>query len=506
MTLIKKTLLISAVAASLGIGIAYLVLSLFYASSNQVERTTIGFPVIITLIILLGALFATIIVLFLQVSVFSRIRQLETQVQYLADNDDYDVTISLNGNDELSSFANRINKVITTKRIADKALRESELFYKTIFEASADAFIIINKDFYPVNFNKKFAIQFGYDNETSRHTDFISDLFLERNSSAANQIRKHGFDKIIGPMELEIKNYKGSKMLVDLLSSPIKLNENSFILLRFTDITDIKHLESKAKEQQLLIQQADKLASLGLLVSGVAHEINNPISFISFNLSYIEKSLKEIFPNLDLIANQSVDFKIGNIKYDLFKQEISDLLKDLNEGSNRIINIVGDLKNFAKIEPENERMSFSLKEITESTLRLIHHQLIKNNIQVKSNIDESFLILGNKQKIGQVLINIITNAIDAVEMNIGKIDIDSFKDDNGDIIYSISDNGNGMDEQTLNKAFDPFFTTKTNSGGTGLGLSVSKSIMENMSFTLSIVSELKKGTTVKLQFPQEFVK
>lgn len=505
MSLIKKTLLISAIAASLGIGIIYLVLSLFYHSSNQTQFTAIDLPAIIALIILLGLLFATIIVLFLQVSVFSRIRQLETQFQYLADNDDYDVTISLQGNDELSSFANRINKVIATKRVTDKALRESELFYKTIFEASADAFVIVDKDFYPVSFNRKFSIQFGFDEDDLKQRDLFSSV-IKSDSTTVNQIREYGFDRIIGPVELQAIQKNGERLLINLLSSPVKLKENSFILLRFTDITDIKNLEAQAKEQQLLIQQADKLASLGLLVSGVAHEINNPISFISFNLTYIEKSLKEIFPNLDLIAKNDDDFKIGNLKYDLFKQEINDLLKDLSEGSNRIINIVNDLKNFAKIEPEHERMSFSLKEITDSTLRLIRHQIVKKNIQIKSNIDESFLIFGNKQKTGQVLINIITNAIDAVETINGKIIIDCNTNDDGNVIYSITDNGCGMDEETLNKIFDPFFTTKTNSGGTGLGLSVSKSIMENMGFILSIKTELNNGTTVSLQFPKEFVK
>jgi PAS domain S-box-containing protein len=505
LSLIKKTLLLSAIAASLGIGIIYLVLSLFYFSTNQIKTSTLGLPVIITLIILLGLLFATIIVLFLQVSVFSRIRQLETQFQYLADNDDYDVTISLEGNDELSGFANRINKVITTKRITDKALRESELFYKTIFEASADAFVIIDKDFYPVSFNRKFSIQFGFDDDDLKQKDLISAV-IKSDSTTVSQIRNSGFDKIIGPVELQAIKKNGERLLVNLLSSPVKLKENNFILLRFTDITTIKELEAKAKEQQLLIQQADKLASLGLLVSGVAHEINNPISFISFNLSYIEKSLKEIFPNLDLIAKDKNDFKIGNLKYDIFKQEMNDLLKDLNEGSNRIINIVSDLKNFAKIEPEHERMSFSLKEITDSTLRLINHQIIKKHIEVKSNIDESFSLFGNKQKTGQVLINVITNAIDAVETITGKIIIDCRSNDDGDVLYSIADNGCGMDEETLNKVFDPFFTTKTNSGGTGLGLSVSKSIMENMGFVLFIKTELNKGTTVSLQFPKEFVK
>jgi signal transduction histidine kinase len=104
------------------------------------------------------------------------------------------------------------------------------------------------------------------------------------------------------------------------------------------------------------------------------------------------------------------------------------------------------------------------------------------------------------------LINIITNAIDAVETINGKIIIDCNTNDDGNVIYSITDNGCGMDEETLNKIFDPFFTTKTNSGGTGLGLSVSKSIMENMGFILSIKTELNNGTTVSLQFPKEFVK
>jgi len=374
-----------------------------------------------------------------------------------------------------------------------KALLESEYLYKSIIEASADAFAIVDEKMQPEFVSQNFSKMFGYDLAELQNSSFFNSLCLD--SRSLNNL----------PSTIRMAKKDGVVIDVDVLLSPILLKNKPLTLIRFTDITEIKKLELKNREHLLQIQQADKLASLGLLVAGVAHEINNPNTFIALNIPYIESSLKEIFPVLDEYYKNNPDFKVGNISYDKFKIEIKDLLTDLDEGSKRITSIVDELKNFARTEPENETQPNDIMEIIKSAQRLITPQLKKKNIGFLVEINESKKIVANKAKLGQVILNILTNAIDAVKEKDGKIKAASYNKDNGDFICTFSDNGIGIPEENLKNIFDPFYTTKSTSGGTGLGLSVSLGIMKSMGFELEVKSKFGEGTEVLLIFPKEFI-
>lgn len=446
---------------------------------------------IFLLISLLSLFSIALMLIVVEFLILGRFEKLQTQVKVLAEGDDDTSFISLGGNDELTSLAEQIETTIRTKRFYYKSLKESELLYKSIFEFSADGYIILSKHNTVTYCNKKFNEIFGYNFDEIEDKNIYELIGGKTDNSGL--IRKE-----------KRKRKDGTEITVEVVSTQVTVKHTPVILERYTDVTEITRLEEEAKLQQLKMQQTDKLASLGLLVSGVAHEINNPNNFISLNIPYIEQYFNEIFPILDEHASKNPEFKIGNINYKLFRDDLKDLLIDLNEGSKRITSIVNELKNFAKVEPEDSNNLFDINELINSTLRLLAPQIKAKNCNILFLNEKEYIIKGSKQKLGQVIINCLTNALDAVENNKGEISI-SFIEEKNNLTCLIKDNGKGIEPIIMKHIFDPFFTTKLKEGGTGLGLSVAKSIVETMGHSISIQSEPGKGTTVILNFTGEEV-
>lgn len=445
----------------------------------------------IFLLISLLSLFAIALMLIIvEMLILGRIEKLKLQVGNAAENDDDTTFIGDGGNDELSLLAEQIETTMRTKRFYYKSLMESELLYKSIFEFSADGYIILSKEKFPVYCNKKFTEIFGYSYEEIENKNIYNLIGGKLNPE--NRLIKENR-----------KRKDGEEITVDIISTKLTIKHKPVILERYTDVTEITRLEEEAKRQQEKLQQTDKLASLGLLVSGVAHEINNPNTFISLNIPYIEKYITEIYPIIDEHANKNPDFKIGNIDYKIFKEDLKDLLIDLKEGSKRITAIVNELKSFAKPDADSENSIFNINEIINSALRLLSSQIRSKNCNVIFQIEKEYKINGNKQKFGQVIINCLTNALDAVEDDKGEILI-SFIEDINKLTCLIKDNGSGVEPSIMKHIFDPFYTTKGKQGGTGLGLSVAKSIIESMGYSISIESEIGKGTIVILTLNGEF--
>lgn len=298
----------------------------------------------------------------------------------------------------------------------------------------------------------------------------------------------------------------GTIIYVEILSHELKNIASAdarYVLVN--DLTEKILAEEETKKVLFQLQQKEKLASLGLLVAGVAHEINNPNSIIKFNMCYIKQYFDEIFPILDDYNEKHKDFKIGRIDYSRFKDDVRDLLDDMDEGSDRITNIVTDLKNFAKIDQESVQQEFSLSETIKTTLRLLNVQ-IKIKKAAISFTGGEFVISTSQQKMGQIILNILSNSIDAVEFSTGVIKILLERNNTGDLLLTVEDNGAGIKKEDIDKVFDPFYTTKAKTGGTGLGLSVSKGLVESMGFSINIESEVGNGTKVVLTIPSSNIK
>ncbi len=261
------------------------------------------------------------------------------------------------------------------------------------------------------------------------------------------------------------------------------------------DVTNQKQLES-----QLI--QSYKLASLGKLVAGVAHEINNPNTFILGNLKIINESFEDIFPILDDYFKSHDDLKIARLNYNIFKENISVLVNDMINGANRTKKIVSDLRNFAKKDDGALTDDVDINYIIKNNLTLTRKH-IKKYAGLEVNLNEDIpTFKGSFNKIEQVLLNLAINGSEAIEHDHGVVTISTNYDaKNNEVVLIVSDNGSGMSDATIKNIFDPFFTTKRDKGGTGLGLSITYGIIREINGKIEVTSKVGVGTTFTIRIP-----
>jgi signal transduction histidine kinase/PAS domain-containing protein len=259
---------------------------------------------------------------------------------------------------------------------------------------------------------------------------------------------------------------------------------------------------TKEKEMEFQLLQSYKLASLGKLVTGIAHEVNNPNTFILGNIKIIKEAFEDIMPILDINAEKNKNLKIAQLDYDIFRENIPVLLVDIENGANRMKKIVQDLRNYARKDEGLLTEKVDLNQTIINSLRLVKNE-IKQYAKVRINLCRELpIFIGNIQKIEQVIVNLLINASEAIDHDNGIIEIATELDTAlKQINLKISDNGIGMDKNTKNCIFDPFFTTKRDQGGTGLGLSITYGIVKEHNADIEVETKLGSGTTFTIKIP-----
>jgi two-component system NtrC family sensor kinase len=277
----------------------------------------------------------------------------------------------------------------------------------------------------------------------------------------------------------------------------------------------VKLKEEKARVEKSLIS-SEKMASLGLLAAGVAHEINNPIAFVNSNMMFI----KDILPSLTSMQNivqelanatseeernavaekakqWTSDNKIGPVV-----DEIADICEESGEGLNRVTEIITSLRAFSHNSDVSDDDTVNINNCITNGLRLVNSEL-KHKVTINTELDDIPLIRGKTGKLNQVLVNLFVNAAQAMD-NGGTLTVKTKcdnKEDNEVVIVTVQDTGCGIEKGDLEKLFDPFYTTKPTGKGTGLGLYISFSIIESMGGKIMVDSEVNVGTTFTLQLP-----
>jgi len=277
---------------------------------------------------------------------------------------------------------------------------------------------------------------------------------------------------------------------------------------------EIPHRELEfALENLKLIQsqliQSEKMASVGLLTAGVAHELNNPINFISGNVNPLRRDLNELFSfiekydetlesnKLEKVIRDINDLK-DRLDFPFLTKEIINLLEGIEEGANRSSKIVKGLRSFSRLDKEKPQL-FDIHEGIDSTLILLHNNT-KDRIKVRKDYGDLKEIECFPSKLNQVIMNILTNSIQAIEGK-GEIIIQTVSSDIG-IKIIIKDNGKGMTPEVKKHIFDPFYSTKDVGKGTGLGLSISYGIIEQHNGNIDVISESGKGTEFIISLPR----
>ncbi|PCK05995.1 MAG: PAS domain-containing sensor histidine kinase, partial [Alteromonadaceae bacterium] len=256
------------------------------------------------------------------------------------------------------------------------------------------------------------------------------------------------------------------------------------------------------KQTQSQLVQSEKMSSLGTLVTGVGHEINNPVNFVSGSASLIERDLDRFKILLNDLVGKNDDELMA--VFDQRFDELFEHLSTLNDGTERITEIVSNLSTFARADGTGDGATEyalnSLGKCLNSTLNLAKTNY-KTEVEFTCDIQDDPEIRCNASELNQVFMNLMVNACQAME---GRPDAQLsivMKQLGSELIISFTDTGCGMSQETIDKIFEPFFTTKPDGKGTGLGMAISYGIIERHQGRFEVVSQVKDGTTIRVHLP-----
>ncbi len=305
--------------------------------------------------------------------------------------------------------------------------------------------------------------------------------------------------------KFELNSYPFKDVGLDFSGAVITMHETTEIK-NITDKLEKAYEELKTTQAQIL--QREKMASIGRLAAGVAHEINNPMGFISSNLGTLGKYVNKLsgFINTQTAVMESLKSteipeelreKRKKLKLDFILEDVQELIKESLEGAERVTKIVQNLKTFSRVDQAEYKYA-DINECIESTLNIAWNEL-KYKATVKKEYQKLPLTKCYPQQLNQVFMNLLVNAAHSIEKQ-GEIKIKTW-DGDGSIMISISDTGCGIPKDRLNRIFEPFFTTKEVGKGTGLGLSITYDIIKKHNGEITVESEAGKGTTFTVRIP-----
>jgi len=402
-------------------------------------------------------------------------------------------TISIQG----KQFGQAVCRDVTEQKQAEKKLLKSIQILQSIFEGSIEPLLMLDQALNIIAFNNA-ALEYFKLDQTRVLINKPCYLGLRKRfapctgcevPSAILKFERRSFERkgLINPERIE---------KIDIY--PIKgTNSKAWAaLIHICDVTEKKKLR-----QELI--QADKMISLGILVSGVAHEINNPNNFIMLNVPIIWEAWKNITPILENYYQENGDFNMGGLPYTEMRDEIPSLFSGIKKGTKRIKNIVQGLKDYSRQDIDDMKQTLNINEVIDSAVTLVKGMITKSTINFSTKYAKDLPTLtGNFQKIEQVVINLIMNACQSLtDKKEWIFVITSFDQDSGSVVIEVRDKGRGIPDKELPRIMDPFYTTRRNYGGTGLGLFVSSNIVEKHGGKIEVKSQKGKGSTFKIILP-----
>ncbi|NLI16979.1 MAG: PAS domain S-box protein [candidate division Zixibacteria bacterium] len=387
---------------------------------------------------------------------------------------------------------------VTERKISDIKLKESQEIltnivnkYTAMINTVPARMYIKGSDHKYSIVNEAFAKFAGLSIEqVTGKTDF--ELFPQDKAMTFYTIDKNAMenDNTIINQEEQVQDKDGVTRWYSTTKVP--LHDKSGAVIGLVGLT--QDITEQYKSRQQLVQ-SDKLAAIGTLAAGVAHEINNPIGYINSNLSTMKKYLVKISQYIESGRIQGDNEKIKEILKDF-----GDAINESIEGSDRVRKIVADLKSFSRVD-QAEKVYANINEGIKSTLNIVWNEL-KYKCKVEHDYGELPDLYCMPNQLNQVFMNILVNAGQAITGDNGLIKIKTWSDNNN-IYVSIADNGCGIPEENINKIFEAFYTTKEVGKGTGLGLSLSYDIINKHNGKIDVKSQVGVGTEFIITLPVE---
>jgi PAS domain S-box-containing protein len=368
---------------------------------------------------------------------------------------------------------------VSSQAAALRALEASEARFRTLVESAPDGVVIL-RGLALSYLNSAAAAMLGF----SRPEDAVGHTLtalLSRTDAARAESRisrlQRTQQRLPQPAEYRSRHADGREIIVEISSMPIEFEGAPATLAFARDITERKAMHEK-------MVQADRLAAVGTLAAGIAHEINNPLAYVLLGLQYLERELPKV------IANPS---------------RMGDMLARLSEvrtGAERVAGIVSGLKMFSRAD-EAERGPVDLQPVIEAAIKIAENE-IRHRARLVRTYETNALVHGNAARLEQVFLNLLVNAAHAVSdrgANGSEIRVHLRLSSPDQVVAEVTDNGVGVERDVLPRVFDPFFTTKPVGVGTGLGLPICRTIVEGFGGRIVLESEAGRGTTVRVTLP-----
>jgi len=407
---------------------------------------------------------------------------------------------------DLTALSESYSATCEARTLAEHSLSESEDMFRSLTASALDGIILMDHEGYITYWNEAASTIFGYSTEEALQHPIHSliDPRREGDDLTVKPMEKVGSGaRVAQTVELIARNKDGKDVHVELSlsSSSIKGQWHAIWIVR--DISERKRGEEEKRKQRQHLIHADKMISLGLLVSGVAHEINNPNSIALLNIPILSRSWESAKPILDEFYEENGDFAIAGIEYSEMRNQLPRVCQSLDESAMRIKQIVADLKDYARKETSGLMTAVDISEVVQSGVRLTKNSIHKSTNKFITDFStESLMVKGNRQRLTQVVINLIQNSCEALgATNLSLVISTRYNKKVDGVEISIRDEGAGIAPDDLKQVTDPFFTTKRSIGGTGLGLSVSAGIVKEHNGVIDFYSEVGKGTEVIIVFP-----
>ncbi|MFA5907125.1 MAG: ATP-binding protein, partial [Desulfobacula sp.] len=395
--------------------------------------------------------------------------------------DDLDKMIPETGakDDELSKLTNSFIKMTTRLKQSTDRLKNSQKKYLSLFQSGPNPIFVVNKKTFEIlDANPNATILFGYKKE-----ELIGMNLFDLGSLDDQKFTADFPDGSAMVISSKVKFYKkdGGYVFVNIHASPSEYRNEDVVIVAATDISELVE-----KDSQLI--QASKMTNLEKMSAGIAHEINQPLNAIKMGSEYLSM--------------------MGEKKQKVKEEDFQMVLKEISSQVSRAAEIVSRLKTFSR-KADFSREIIDINDCVRSVNKIIGRQLALQNIDLILNLDESIPpVLAHNNRMEQVVFNLVTNARDAVNERIeihrdiekGKITISSFSG-GGNVGFTISDNGVGIDPKAMENIFESFYTTKEMGEGMGLGLPIIQGIVRDYNGTVSVTGNPGKGACFRILFP-----
>jgi PAS domain S-box-containing protein len=372
---------------------------------------------------------------------------------------------------------------------ACRQLNASKQMLEALFQAAPLAIMLLDQQKHVTLWNRGAEQLFGWshDEVTGRLCPLFNQLSgAEQETLLTQKLNNH---------ELVLLNRLDEKLILQVSTAELaadSANPGNRVLL-FKNITEKKHLQIEA-------DRTNRLASLGQLAAGVAHEINNPNGLVLLNMPTLRDILVDA---LELLNESHPAARVGGLDLARARKIVPQLSDETEDAARRIRQIVEDLKDFASRDARNSSVTFDLNQSAEKALRLVANRIKKatDNFSLRLTAEPP-LVYGNPQRIEQVIVNLMVNACESLTARTSALELETRVDKrNGHAILQVMDQGCGIRAEDMKYITDPFFTTRRETGGTGLGLSVSARIAREHAGRLHFESDWGTGTCATLILP-----